>query len=161
MIIKRHFQNVYPSFVYGFLILTSLMKVHPMANAGDLGKMCNSTQTNQTNCTRNETGSRNQSDREQKLCVTESSKRRPKQKRKPGRNPRVPFTPKQLTTLENKFETMKYLTSDEVRSLCLELTLPENKIKIWFQNRRARKKRKSSQSSDEYVDVMTIDGENS
>ncbi|XP_046859757.1 cannabinoid receptor 1-like isoform X2 [Xenia sp. Carnegie-2017] len=62
MIIKRHFQNVYPSFVYGFLILTSLMKVHPMANAGDLGKMCNSTQTNQTNCTRNETGSRNQSD---------------------------------------------------------------------------------------------------
>ena len=93
--------------------------------------------------------------------VSESSKRRPKQKRKPGRNPRVPFTPKQLTTLENKFETMKYLTSDEVRSLCLELTLPENKIKIWFQNRRAREKRKSSQSSDEYVDVMTIDGENS
>ncbi|XP_046859744.1 cannabinoid receptor 1-like isoform X1 [Xenia sp. Carnegie-2017] len=66
MIIKRHFQNVYPSFVYGFLILTSLMKVHPMANAGDLGKMCNSTQTNQTNCTRNETGSRNQSDKPKK-----------------------------------------------------------------------------------------------
>ncbi|XP_046859434.1 homeobox protein engrailed-2-like [Xenia sp. Carnegie-2017] len=74
--------------------------------------------------------------------LPKSSKRRPKQKRKPGRNPRVPFTPKQLTTLENKFETMKYLTSDEVRSLCLELTLPENKIKIWFQNRRAREKKK-------------------
>ncbi|XP_046859727.1 cannabinoid receptor 1-like isoform X1 [Xenia sp. Carnegie-2017] len=66
MIIKRHFQNVYPSFVYGFLILTSLMKVHPMANAGDLRKMCNWTQTNQTNCTRNETGSRNQSDNKPK-----------------------------------------------------------------------------------------------
>ncbi|XP_028393132.1 homeobox protein engrailed-2b-like [Dendronephthya gigantea] len=89
--------------------------------------------------------------------LPKSSKRRPKQKRKPGRNPRVPFTPKQLTTLENKFQAMKYLTNDDVRALCNELGLPENKIKIWFQNRRAREKRKTTQT-EEYIDVMTVDG---
>jgi hypothetical protein len=73
----------------------------------------------------------------------------------------VPFTPKQLTTLENKFQTMKYLTNDDVRALCAQLGLPESKIKIWFQNRRAREKRKSTQTTqlEEYIDVMTIDDE--
>ena len=95
-----------------------------------------------------------------RYSLAESSKRRPKQKRKPGRNPRVPFTAKQLTTLENKFLTMKYLTNDDVRALCSELDLPDNKIKIWFQNRRAREKRKTMQN-EEYVDVITVDESNS
>ena len=73
----------------------------------------------------------------------------------------MPFTPKQLTTLENKFQTMKYLTNDDVRALWAQLGLPESKIKIWFQNRRAREKRKSTQTTqlEEYIDVMTIDDE--
>lgn len=70
----------------------------------------------------------------------------------------MPFTAKQLATLENKFQAMKYLTSDEVKALCGELALHESKIKIWFQNRRAREKRKTT-SADEYVDVMTVDGD--
>ena len=93
-----------------------------------------------------------------RISLSESSKRRPKQKRKPGRNPRVPFTAKQLTTLEKKFQKMKYLTNDDVRALCAELSLPENKIKIWFQNRRAREKRRISQT-EEYIDVTTVDGD--
>ena len=53
---------------------------------------------------------------------------------------------------------MKYLTNDDVRALCSELDLPDNKIKIWFQNRRAREKRKTTQN-EEYVDVITVDSE--
>ena len=77
-----------------------------------------------------------------------------KKKRKPGRNPRVPFTVKQLTTLEAKFQQMKYLSNEDVTILCEKLSLPEHRIKIWFQNRRAREKKKSQ---TDYIDVVGLE----
>ncbi|XP_072023804.1 uncharacterized protein [Amphiura filiformis] len=62
-------------------------------------------------------------------------------KRKLGRNPRVPFSPAQVATLEQKFRCTHYLSSIDVAELSQALNLSENRVKIWFQNRRARERR--------------------
>ncbi|XP_071799151.1 homeobox protein MSX-2-like [Asterias amurensis] len=62
-------------------------------------------------------------------------------KRKLGRNPRVPFSPSQVATLEQKFRCTHYLSSIDVAELSAALNLSENRVKIWFQNRRARERR--------------------
>ncbi|XP_014665274.1 PREDICTED: homeobox protein Hox-B6-like [Priapulus caudatus] len=76
------------------------------------------------------------------------------QKRKLGRNPRIPFSPGQVATLEEKFRAAHYLSSMDVAELSSALSLSETRVKIWFQNRRARERRgvagdsaKSSQTS--------------
>ncbi|XP_046856599.1 uncharacterized protein LOC124449682 [Xenia sp. Carnegie-2017] len=61
MVLSRYFQNVYPSFIYGFLILTSLISVYPVTNFGDFLETRNSTQPNHINNSRNSSGLRNQS----------------------------------------------------------------------------------------------------
>ncbi|XP_060071174.1 homeobox protein MSX-1-like [Ylistrum balloti] len=62
-------------------------------------------------------------------------------KRKLGRNPRVPFTQHQVAALEQKFRQTHYLSSMDVAELSTALTLTETRVKIWFQNRRARERR--------------------
>ncbi|XP_078590040.1 uncharacterized protein LOC144870171 [Branchiostoma floridae x Branchiostoma japonicum] len=62
-------------------------------------------------------------------------------KRKLGRNPRVPFSAHQVATLESKFRRTHYLSSVDVSELSVALNLSENRVKIWFQNRRARERR--------------------
>ncbi|XP_014224484.1 homeobox protein MSX-2 [Trichogramma pretiosum] len=62
-------------------------------------------------------------------------------KRKPGSHPRIPFTTYQLETLENKYKTSAYLSRKDVVHLSELLNLPQSRIKIWFQNRRARERR--------------------
>lgn len=79
--------------------------------------------------------------------VPRSKKRRGTTSR-PSRQPRVPFTPYQQATLENKFQIDHYLTSSAVNELSLVLSLPEQRIKIWFQNRRARERREIQQKTD-------------
>ncbi|XP_038073233.1 homeobox protein MSX-2-like [Patiria miniata] len=68
-------------------------------------------------------------------------------KRKLGRNPRVPFSPSQVTTLEQKFRCTHYLSSIDVAELSAALNLSENRVKIWFQNRRARERRDKETAS--------------
>ncbi|XP_022087667.1 homeobox protein MSH-B-like [Acanthaster planci] len=68
-------------------------------------------------------------------------------KRKLGRNPRVPFSPAQVTTLEQKFRCTHYLSSIDVAELSAALNLSENRVKIWFQNRRARERRDKEAAS--------------
>nr|XP_045621972.1 homeobox protein MSX-1-like [Procambarus clarkii] len=63
------------------------------------------------------------------------------QKRKLGRNPRVPFSSTQLAALEARFRQSQYLSSCDVADLSLLLNLTETRVKIWFQNRRARERR--------------------
>ncbi|KAI0227229.1 hypothetical protein LSAT2_022313 [Lamellibrachia satsuma] len=62
-------------------------------------------------------------------------------KRKLGRNPRVPFTQHQVKVLEQKFRQTHYLSSVDVAELSAALSLTETRVKIWFQNRRARERR--------------------
>ncbi|XP_066940714.1 LOW QUALITY PROTEIN: uncharacterized protein [Macrobrachium rosenbergii] len=63
------------------------------------------------------------------------------QKRKLGRNPRVPFSSTQLAALEARFNQSQYLSSCDVADLSALLNLTETRVKIWFQNRRARERR--------------------
>ncbi|XP_034940916.1 homeobox protein MSH-C [Chelonus insularis] len=59
-------------------------------------------------------------------------------KRKPATHPRIPFTSFQLEVLEEKYRNNAYLSKKDVHHLATILRLPHNRIKIWFQNRRAR-----------------------
>ncbi|XP_052768180.1 paired box protein Pax-6-like [Mya arenaria] len=65
-------------------------------------------------------------------------------KRKLGRNPRVPFTQHQVSELERKFNRTHYLSSLDVAELSTNLNLTETRVKIWFQNRRARERRSNN-----------------
>ncbi|CAD5222002.1 unnamed protein product [Bursaphelenchus xylophilus] len=57
------------------------------------------------------------------------------------RRQRVLFTPEQIQTLENRFENAKYLTPSERDRLAAKLGLTSTQIKIWFQNRRYKRRR--------------------
>ncbi|CAN8000238.1 unnamed protein product, partial [Ixodes hexagonus] len=58
-----------------------------------------------------------------------------------GRNPRIPFTGAQVSALEAQFLVNRYLSGTQVHSIANSLGLTETRVKIWFQNRRAREKR--------------------
>ncbi|XP_050509108.1 homeobox protein ceh-1-like [Diabrotica virgifera virgifera] len=73
--------------------------------------------------------------------VPRIQKKDPPQKRQLGRYPRIPFTNEQIATLEEKFQESPYLSSEEASNLSRRLQLADIKVKIWFQNRRARKRR--------------------
>ncbi|VDK21288.1 unnamed protein product [Taenia asiatica] len=60
-----------------------------------------------------------------------------------GRSPRVPFTRNQVEGLEAKFRLTNYLSSREVTMLANQLQVTEARVKIWFQNRRARQRREA------------------
>ncbi|XP_058801997.1 homeobox protein MSX-2 [Phymastichus coffea] len=64
-------------------------------------------------------------------------------KRTPGRYPRIPFTKYQLDAMEEKYQSSAYLSRKDVMYLSEVLQLPQRRIKIWFQNRRARERRES------------------
>ncbi|TPP62006.1 Homeobox protein MSX-1 Protein [Fasciola gigantica] len=58
-----------------------------------------------------------------------------------SRSARIPFTTDQVHFLELKFSQSPYLSGYDVTELAKELQLSETRIKIWFQNRRARERR--------------------
>nr|CAI5869268.1 unnamed protein product [Callosobruchus analis] len=75
------------------------------------------------------------------LFVPGNQKRDTPQKRQLGRYPRIPFTSHQISVLEDRFQRNPYLSSEEATILSQKLQLADVKVKIWFQNRRARKRR--------------------
>ena len=75
---------------------------------------------------------------------------------RPSRQPRIPFTSFQQTIFENQFQIDHYLTSEAVRDLASHLELPEQRIKVWFQNRRARERRESQQKADNTATTTTM-----
>ena len=75
--------------------------------------------------------------------VAGSRNRKTVNRRKVSGSPRVPFSTEQLLQLEKSYEDTHYVTAAKVSQLSAMLKLPGNRIKIWFQNRRAREKKKS------------------
>ncbi|KAM6930793.1 homeobox protein Nkx-3.1 [Xenentodon cancila] len=70
---------------------------------------------------------------------------------------RAAFTHLQVLELEKKFNHQKYLSAPERAHLASSLRLTETQVKIWFQNRRYKTKRKQ-QASDFCKDVYKADG---
>ncbi|KAE9417029.1 hypothetical protein Angca_003162 [Angiostrongylus cantonensis] len=57
------------------------------------------------------------------------------------KRPRTAFTPCQLDRLKKQFLDNRYLTEKRRQELAHELGLNESQIKIWFQNKRAKLKK--------------------
>ncbi|CAB3250616.1 unnamed protein product [Arctia plantaginis] len=57
------------------------------------------------------------------------------------------FTTQQILTLERTYSKSKYIIPQERKILAQSLKLDDKRIKIWFQNRRMKEKRESSDSS--------------
>ncbi|KFM74570.1 Homeotic protein empty spiracle, partial [Stegodyphus mimosarum] len=55
---------------------------------------------------------------------------------------RTAFTASQLMKLESAFDKNHYVTGNERKQLADNLGLSETQVKVWFQNRRTKQKRK-------------------
>ncbi|CAG5111978.1 Oidioi.mRNA.OKI2018_I69.chr2.g6243.t1.cds [Oikopleura dioica] len=55
---------------------------------------------------------------------------------------RVIYTDEQLSILALRFEEKRYLTTEERHQLATEIGITDTQVKVWFQNRRAKEKRK-------------------
>jgi hypothetical protein len=65
------------------------------------------------------------------------------------RKPRQPFTPGQLAALEQAFCRQPYLSIGERSDVAESLGIDEQRVKIWFQNRRAKCRRIAEACADE------------
>nr|XP_033787521.1 homeobox protein engrailed-2 [Geotrypetes seraphini] len=82
--------------------------------------------------------------------------RKPKKKNssKEDKRPRTAFTAEQLQRLKAEFQTNRYLTEQRRQSLAQELNLNESQIKIWFQNKRAKIKKTTSNKNTLAMQLM-------
>ncbi|CAI2737988.1 unnamed protein product [Dicrocoelium dendriticum] len=60
-----------------------------------------------------------------------------------GKRYRTSYSPKQIELLEKTYQAERYISRPQRNKLAQELKLPENTIKVWFQNRRMKEKRQA------------------
>ncbi|KAL0612721.1 Homeobox protein Nkx-3.1 [Plecturocebus cupreus] len=70
----------------------------------------------------------------------------PETPQRPQKRSRAAFSHTQVIELERKFSHQKYLSAPERAHLAKNLKLTETQVKIWFQNRRYKTKRKQLSS---------------
>ncbi|KAK3587428.1 hypothetical protein CHS0354_007914 [Potamilus streckersoni] len=63
---------------------------------------------------------------------------------------RTNYSPDQVQALEKVFHENPYPDSDKMEQLSNELSIPEGKIKVWFQNKRARWRRRVQDNIHQY-----------
>lgn len=63
---------------------------------------------------------------------------------KSRKNTRPTFTGQQIYALEKMFEQTKYLAGPERARLSYSLGMSEGQVKVWFQNRRTKWRKKQS-----------------
>uniref|UniRef100_A0A0N5A3A4 Homeobox domain-containing protein n=1 Tax=Parastrongyloides trichosuri TaxID=131310 RepID=A0A0N5A3A4_PARTI len=70
---------------------------------------------------------------------------------------RPTFSSTQIYMLEKKFETTKYLAGQDRASLAAELQMTESQVKVWFQNRRTKWRKK--EAADNVSSKSSFQGE--
>ena len=69
---------------------------------------------------------------------------------------RAAFSHSQVFELERRFNQQKYLSGPERADLAQALKLTETQVKIWFQNRRYKTKRKQLQMSENMANAKRV-----